>query len=143
MSLPVLVVLVVVGITAIVLAVHLTGGTRDAALAGEAAARERFVLDHPREQPTVICLTETGDAAFLDLGAGRTGIVQSVGGHFLTRIVSSADVVRVDRPSPAELAVTSRDYTWRGGRFGFASAEDARRISERLAPAVRAKRRSA
>jgi hypothetical protein len=142
MGLPVLVVLVVVGITAIVLAVHLTGGSRNVALADEAAARARFGLDHPREQPTVLCLTRTGDAAFLELGTGRTGIVQSIGGHFLTRIVSSSDMVRVDRPSPDVLAVACRDYTWRGGRFDFVSAEDARRIAERLAPAVRARRRS-
>ena len=143
MSLPVLVVLVVVGIAAIVLAVHMTGGTRNATLADEAAARARFALDHPREQPAAVRMTRTGDAAFLELDRSRTGIVQSFGGHFLTRIVTAADVRRIDRPSAAELAIASRDFTWRGGRFAFASADDAERIAERLMPAVAARRRSA
>ena len=143
MSLPVLVVLVVVGIAAIVLAVHLTGGTRNATLADEAAARQRFALDYPRENPAAIRLTKAREAAFLELDRSRTGIVESFGGHFLTRIVTPADVERADRPSPDELTVVFRDFTWRGGRFAFASAEDAGRIAERLMPGVAAQRRSA
>ncbi len=143
MSLPVLVVLVVVGIAAIVLAVHLTGGTRNAALAGDSVARERFALDHPRERPIAIRMTMTGHAAFLELDGDRTGIVQSFGSRFLTRILTAADVKRIDRASPTELDIASRDFTWRGGRYEFASAEDAGRIAERLAPAVAAQRRQA
>ncbi|MFN3549866.1 MAG: hypothetical protein ACK4U0_20460 [Mesorhizobium sp.] len=143
MSLPVLVVLVVVGIAAIVLAVHLTGGTRDASLADEAEARERFAVDHPREHPTAVRLTMAGEAAFLELDRGRTGIVRSFGDRFLTRIVTSADIERVDRSAPDQVAIAFRDFTWRGGRFAFASAEDAGRIAGRLAPPVAAKRRSA
>jgi hypothetical protein len=143
MSLPVLVVLVVVGIAAIVLAVHLTGGTRNAILVDEAAARTRFALDHPREQPLRACLTAMGDAAFLELDGGRTGIVQSFGGHFLTRIVSASDVARLERVSSKALVVVARDFTWRGGRFDFASAADAERIAERLAPAALELRRTA
>lgn len=143
MSLPVLVVLVVLGIAAIILAVHLTGGTREATLADEAAARERFALDYPQAYPTAIWLTRNRDAAFLKLDGDRTGIVQSFGSRFLTRVVTAADVKRIDRPSPSELAIASLDFTWRGGRYEFASPEDAGRIAERLAPAVAAQRRSA
>ena len=143
MSLPVLVVLVVVGIAAIVLAVHLTGGTRTASLADAAAARARFVMDHPREQPGRASLTAAGEAAFLELDGGRTGIVRSFGGHFLTRIVTASDVARLERASATSLVILARDFTWRGGRFDFASAADADRIAERLAPAAAVTRISA
>ena len=143
MSLPVLVVLVVVGIAAIVLAVHLTGGTRNATLADDAAALARFALDYPREHPIAVCLSKAGDTAFLELDDERTGIVQSFGGRFLTRIVTTADVKRIDRPSPTALDLVSRDFTWRGGRFEFASAEDAGLIAERFMPVDAAQRKSA
>ena len=143
MSLPVLVVLVVVGISAIVLAVHLTGGTRNAVLADEAAARARFALDHPREHPTAVRLTKAREAAFLELDRGRIGIVQSFGDRFLTRIVTAADVERADRPAPDQIVLAFRDFTWRGGRFDLASADDAGRIAEGLMPAAAAQRRSA
>ena len=143
MSLPVLVVLVVVGIAAIVLAVHLTGGTRNALLVDEAAARTRFAVDHPREQPKRACLTATGDAAFLELHGGRTGIVRSFGGHFLTRVVTASDVARLERAAAASLVVVARDFTWRGGRFDFATATDADRVAEWLVPAAEEQRRLA
>ncbi|WP_187971110.1 hypothetical protein [Aquibium microcysteis] len=143
MSLPVLVILVVVGIAAIVLAVHLTGGTRTAVLADEAAARARFAVDHPREQPAGVRLTLSRDAAFLDLDGSRTGIVQSFGGHFLTRVVSAADVARLERVASASLVIVTSDFTWRGGRFDFASAADADAVAARLALPALEQRRTA
>lgn len=143
MSLPVLVILVVVGIAAIVLAVHLTGGTRDAVLEDEAAARARFAVDHPRERPRQTRLTATGDAAFLELDRGRTGIVRSFGGHFLTRIVGASDVARLERAAAQSLVVVARDFTWRGGRFDFATPADADRVAEWLVPAADERRRLA
>jgi hypothetical protein len=136
MSLPVLVILVVVGIAAIVLAVHLTGGTRTAVLADEAAARARFAVDYPREQPAGVRLTLSRDAAFLDLADGRTGIVRAFGGQFLTRIVAASDLARVERPSATALVVVARDLTWRGGSFDFASAADADAVAARLMAAA-------
>jgi hypothetical protein len=134
MSLPVLVAMVVVGIVAIVLAVHLTGGTRQSRLADADAARERFALDFPRERAVRILVTASGHAAFLDLGGERTGIVASLGGHFLTRVVTPADILRVDRPRPDRLEITTADFSWRGGEFVFATPEEAHTVAARLAP---------
>jgi len=143
MSLPVLVILVVVGIAAIVLAVHLTGGTRTAVIEDEASAKARFAVDHPREQPAGVRLTLSRDAAFLDLDGGRTGIVRSFGGHFLTRIVGAADVVRLERAAAATLVIVPRDFTWRGGRFDFASVADADAVAARLTAAASERSRRA
>jgi hypothetical protein len=134
MSLAVLVVIVVVGIVAVVVAVHMTGGTRDARLADEAAARRRFAEDFPNETPRGVALTASGTAAFLELDGPRTGIVQSFGDRFLTRIVTPADIARVEEDGLA-LTVEFRDFTWRRAVFDFPTLADSENIATRLSPA--------
>ncbi len=134
MSLPVLVVMVAVGIAAIVIAVHFTGGTRTAVLADAEAARQRFAVDYPGEKSGAVVLTRNGGAAFLELAADRIGIVQAVGGHFLTRIVTPAEILRVKPAGSAALQIMLADHTWRGGRFEFADQGEAWRLAGRLAP---------
>ncbi|RUX68801.1 hypothetical protein EOA25_41375, partial [Mesorhizobium sp. M2A.F.Ca.ET.040.01.1.1] len=68
MSLPVLVVLVAFGIALSVAAVHFTGGTTTATLAGAAQALARLADDFPDERPGAVRLTADNHAAFLDLG---------------------------------------------------------------------------
>lgn len=143
MSLPLLVAMVVVGIAAIVVAVHLTGGTRRAVLADEEAARARFAVDYPRERVGDVVLSNVRETAFLGLEGGRTGIVQSLGGHFLTRIVRPGEVARLEQPSETTLRLRLRDITWPGGSFDFASAAEARRIAGRFAGEGARARRSA
>ncbi|MEX0406602.1 hypothetical protein ABGN05_13070 [Aquibium sp. LZ166] len=134
MSLPVLVVMVVVGIAAIVLSVHLTGGTRNAVLPDAEAARQRFATDFPGEKTGAVVLSSDRGTAFLELSGDRTGIVQAFGGHFLTRIVTPADILRVEPAGSAALHLTLNDYTWRGGRFEFADQGETWRLAGRLAP---------
>ena len=64
MSLPVLVVLVVFGIALSVAAVHFTGGTTTATLAGADQALARFAEDFPDEKPGAVRLTADSHAAF-------------------------------------------------------------------------------
>lgn len=134
MSLPVLVVMVVVGIGAIVLAVHLTGGTRDAVLQDAEGARQRFAIDYPGAMARAVVLTRDRRAAFLELQDGATGIVRAFGGHYLTRLVTPGDILRVEPAGEAALLVMLNDHTWRGGRFEFADHGDARRLAARLSP---------
>ena len=134
MSLPLLVAMVVVGIAAIVLSVHLTGGTRNTVLPDAQAARQRFAVDFPGERTGAVVLSSDRGAAFLELSGERTGIVQAFGGHFLTRIVTPADILRVEPAGSAALHLTLKDYTWRGGRFEFADQGEAWRLAGRLVP---------
>ncbi|MEO9615809.1 MAG: hypothetical protein ABJG86_05590 [Nitratireductor sp.] len=140
MSLPVLVAIVVIGIAAVVVAVHATGGTREAELANEAEARRRFGEDFPNETVAEVIMTTPPTAAFLLLDGTGTGIVQAVGMHFLTRVVRPADLAAVDADG-ATLGLKSRDFTWSGGRFRFAGAPEAHRIAQRLSPANRNEQR--
>lgn len=135
MSLALLVVIVVAGIVAVVAAVHLTGGSRKAQLAGEDMARARFAEDFPDAVVRSVHFTEDRHAAFLDL-AGGVGIVQAFGGKFLTRLVTAADLASPPRATGSSITVRFRDFTWSGGLFEFGSGETAAEV-ERMFTAVR------
>ncbi|MGX5846880.1 hypothetical protein ACWGTO_07350 [Mesorhizobium sp. PL10] len=131
MSLPVLVALVTVGIALSVLAVHFTGGSKIATLAGADQALSRFADDFPDEKVAAVRLTADGRTAFLDLGQGRCGIVHSVGDCFLTRIVTPHDILALDLEAGA-ISLRLADFTWKGGRFAFADKADASAAAETL-----------
>lgn len=128
MSLGLLVAMVVVGVSGVVLIVHLTGGGAPARLAGEAAARERFAFDFPDPGVRSVHLTRAGEAAFLALEDGRVGIVQAVGGKFLTRLVAASDLAGAPRATDSTLALRLRDFTWPGGVFTFDGSSEARAV---------------
>lgn len=123
MSLPVLVALVVGGIGFIVVALHFSGGTRDARLADPAAAIARFAEDFAEETVNGVILAREGRAAFLALSGGRTGIVQAVGDRFLTRIHGPGE----DDVAPegaAGLKLATHEFAWSGGVYAFATPDD-------------------
>lgn len=133
MSLTLLVVIVVAGIAGVVAAVHLTGGSALARLADEAAALERFARDFPDLRVRSVHRTQGGDAAFLALDDGRVGVVAAVGGKFLTRVVAGSDLAGAPRASRATVAMRLRDFTWPGGIFSFADAEQAEAVTAMFA----------
>ncbi|MGX5841910.1 hypothetical protein ACWGTI_14410 [Mesorhizobium sp. ArgA1] len=132
MSLPVLVGLVTVGIALSVLAVHFTGGSKIATLAGADQALGRFADDFPEEKAAAVRLTGDGRTAFLDLGPARSGIVHSVGDCFLTRIVTPHDILTLDLDEAGVISLRLADFTWKGGRFAFADKADASAVAETL-----------
>ena len=132
MSLTLLVIMVVVGITAIVVAVHMTGGTVTAALETAAAAKRRFADDFADVIVTDIWLTKERNAAFLALEDGRTGIVSALGDRFLTRIVDASDPATRVELDGAMVRISINDFTWRGGPFTFSDEADARAVAHRL-----------
>lgn len=134
MSLPVLVAIVAVGIAIIVLAIHLTGGSKVALLDRSEQARARFLDDFPNEHVTTIHLTVDRKSAFLELAAGHTGFVHAVGAHFLTRRLAREDIASVRRAGDAGLLLRTADFTFGGGRFEFADAATADRVAALLRP---------
>ncbi|MBZ9846395.1 hypothetical protein LB565_00055 [Mesorhizobium sp. CA14] len=131
MSLPVLVVLVVFGIALSVAAVHFTGGTTTATLAGADQALARFAEDFPDERPGAVRLTADNRAAFLELGPRRCGIVQSIGDCFLTRVVTPHDILALAREGNV-VSLRLNDFTWKGGRFAFADEAGALAVAAAL-----------
>ncbi|WP_027039160.1 hypothetical protein [Mesorhizobium ciceri] len=134
MSLPILVAIVTFGIALSVAAVHFTGGSKTATLADADQAMSRFAEDFPDETATVVRLTADARTAFLDVGRGRIGIVHGIGDCFLTRIVTPRDVGVLTAEDGNTVSFRLADFTWKGGRFRFASATDALSLLEALEP---------
>ncbi|TPL06454.1 hypothetical protein FJ938_13340 [Mesorhizobium sp. B2-4-14] len=134
MSLPVLTAIVILGIALSVAAVHFTGGSKTATLAGADQALSRFAEDFPDEAATTVRLTADAKTAFLDLGRGRIGIVHGIGDHFLTRVVTPLDVKMSGADEANTILLRLADFTWKGGRFRFAGAADALALLNVLDP---------
>ena len=133
MSLPVLVAFVLVGISLVVAAVHLTGGSRVADIDDEGHARRIFALDFPDELPEEVMITADRHSAFLPLGSGRIGMVQSFGDGFFTRVATAEDVAAVGLREQGAISIRFRDFTWTGGHFRFVEEGKAARIAAVLA----------
>jgi hypothetical protein len=134
MSLPVLVAIVAVGIAVIVLAIHLTGGSKAALIDGAAQAKARFLEDFPNERVVDVRVTTDRKSAFLELAGGDTGLVHSIGARFLTRCLAAEHVASVRRTGDAGLLLRMADFTFGGGRFEFADAAMADRVASLLRP---------
>lgn len=136
MSLTLLVVMVVVGIAAVVAAVHMTGGTVTAAVQDADAARRRFAEDFGDVNVADVWLTEQRQAAFLALDDGRTGIVSAFGDRYLTRIAATGDpAMKIERDG-CTVRIRLNDFTWQGGAFTFADEADAKAVARRLGARV-------
>lgn len=81
---------------------------------------------------SAVHLTRSRDAAFLALSDGRVGVVQAVGRNFLTRALAPGDLAGAPRAADAAVLVRFRDFTWPGGIFAFADAEEARAVAALL-----------
>ena len=136
MSLPILVAIVAIGIALTVAAVHFTGGSKRATIADAWHARQVFLTDFPDERVGKVTVTADRASAFLGLDSGRTGIVQSFGDSFFTRIVGAADVASVEFQDPATILLRFRDFTWPGGVFRFADRQMALSVAVALEPSL-------
>ncbi|WP_352629419.1 hypothetical protein [Mesorhizobium sp. M0227] len=113
---------------------HFTGGSKAATLSSVDRAVSRFTEDFPDEIATVVRLTADAKTAFLDIGRGRIGIVHSIGDRFLTRIVSPQNVAVLNAGDANTVSLRLADFTWKGGRFRFASSTDAQGVLKALEP---------
>ncbi|WP_348629836.1 MULTISPECIES: hypothetical protein [unclassified Mesorhizobium] len=113
---------------------HFTGGSKTATLSSVDRAVSRFTEDFPDEIATVVRLTADAKTAFLDIGRGRIGIVHSIGDRFLTRIVSPQNVAVLNAGDANTVSLRLADFTWKGGRFRFASSTDAQGVLKALEP---------
>ena len=129
MSLPVLVAIVAVGIAVIVLAIHLTGGSKVALIESEAQAKARFAEDFADQHVSAVHLTADRHSAFLELGRDRTGLVHSIGARFLTRLLLPSDIASCRRAGDSALLLRTADITFSGGNFQFADSAAADRVA--------------
>jgi hypothetical protein len=135
MSLAILVPMVIAGVTLIVALIHWSGLSTRAEIASASVARERFLLDYPKAGIFRVDLTADGRAAFLALGDGTTGLVETFGDRMVTEMLGRGNVAFAYAEGP-RLIVQGKDYTWKGGSYRLSGDEIAARIARSLQAAV-------
>lgn len=129
MSLGVLVVLVTFGVLIVIGAVHYTGGSRQNDSRDPGEAIMEFARAFPGEPIRSVSMTKNGEACFLRLADGKTGFLQSMGRHYVARLIVPGSLsVQVLEDKPG-LWIEFNDSTLRGGEYVFASTERAAEVS--------------
>ncbi len=134
MPLTVLVAVVAGGIALVVLAVHLSGGSRVAEIADTDAALDRFMIDYPEVDVLRCILSSDRRDAVLELADGHVGLVHAVGSKYLTRFVNRGEMAAV--ASAAEdggVDLNTGDITWPRAHMRFADSETARTVADMFA----------
>ena len=90
MALPLLLMLVVIGVSLVVGAVHLAGGSKTSQLRDENTALERFAFDFPDFLASKTMLASDHNVAVLiDEKSANAGLVVVMGAHSLTRLLDA------------------------------------------------------
>ncbi len=132
MSLPLLLVLVLVGVSLVVGAVHLAGGTRKLSLQNMGQVKQRFLLDYPDFTGEEIIVSDDNNVAILfgDV-SGNTGLVLAMGTHSLTRMLDADLLISITR-SDKGLMFGLKDMTLPNVEFVFSNSEQRGDIERRL-----------
>lgn len=129
MSIGLLVMIVAIGIGLVVAAVHYSGGSLKADDRDPGTAILEFGRAYPTEAIRSVILTADGNAAFLRLADGRTGFLQTMGKHYVARIIDPAYVVAMPLDEGHGMNLRFRESTLKGGDYRFRSAKDAAEVS--------------
>lgn len=135
MPLPILVAIVTGGIALVVLMVHLTGGSRVAAIASGEQAKERFAIDYPEAVVRQCILSADRRDAVLELADGHVGLVHAIGSNYLTRFVSRGEMTaRVNDSQSGSVDLLTHDLTWPRARMTFDDTATAGDVAGLFAP---------
>lgn len=127
MGLALLGIMVVVGITLVVVLVHVTAPPDRIGLADAEAAREVFMLDFPDAVASEAVITADARSAVLRLRDGGAGIVHGMGARYLTRELTSG-IGQVRRDGSA-VEIRLADIGWGGALLRFADETEAVRAA--------------
>jgi hypothetical protein len=74
-------------------------------------------------------MTADKQAAFLRLADTRAGLVQSVGRHFLSRLIPPGSISVKEGSVPHSLNIRFRESAFGGGEYRFVTGEEAAEVS--------------
>ncbi len=114
--LPVLLGLVVGGLTVTTAPLHWMGWSETATLESAEAAAARFALDYPDHTVTEVVLADDAAAALLALEAGAIGLVAAVGDRFVVRTLQRGSLSAV-HSDPAQLLLHLSDIAFPRARI--------------------------
>ena len=129
MSLPILIFAVVIGVSLIVCAVHLSGSSLDFSVT-ERVAVERYREDFPEAHPKKTLVSVNRKAAVLLFDNG-VGLVAVIGDKFLTRWIEPGEAQV--RRSGNVLNIALNDVTWHGCSVQLPTESDAQLCETALA----------
>jgi hypothetical protein len=121
------------GVALIVFLVHLAGGSRKAILDSDVAVTRRFREDFPTFTPGQVIRTASGDAGFLLLNDGSTGLVHALGDSFLTRHLIGGSI-KSAKSDGSTLSLRFDDFSFPAAAYLFSDAASASILQQRLAP---------
>lgn len=111
MTLPLLLLLVVIGVSLVVGAVHLAGGTKTSSLLDKSKVLDRFAIDFPEfSSERIVIASDHNVAVLIDDRSAIAGLVVVMGAHSLTRILDANFLNSVTR-SDKGLALGLSDMT--------------------------------
>lgn len=119
--LPILLGLVVGGLTVTTAALHWMGWSETATLESAEAAAARFALDHPDHTVAEVVLADDGSAALLALEAGGIGLVTAMGDRFVVRTLQRGSLSSV-HSDPGQLILRLTDIAFPRARFRLAAS---------------------
>ena len=129
MSLPILVAVVGIGIAAIVIAVHLMGGTVVAEFTSPDEAIVRFRIDYPEANVAACHISRNRRDAVLELADGHVGLVHAIGSKYLTRSIRGGEMA-TRATGKGTVEIDTHDITWPRARMEFEDQETARKVAE-------------
>ncbi|AKI00493.1 hypothetical protein IMCC20628_01782 [Hoeflea sp. IMCC20628] len=129
MSLGVLIVIVAIGVTLVIGAVHYSGESREKDTRDHGESILEFASAYPDEAIRSVTLTKDGKASFLRLADGKTGFLQAMGRHFVARLILPGAVTVEPLEDQPGLRVLFHESTLMGGDFVFDTTEEAAEVS--------------
>ncbi len=117
MTLPILLLIVVIGVSVVVGAVHLAGGSRIVPIPSEADALERLQLDYPDYSASSVYLSDDHrNALIFDNKEKTAGLVVVMGDRSLTRMLDQTMIKSIERRKN-EIKLKLADLTLPAIRF--------------------------
>ena len=134
MPLPILVAVVGIGIAAIIIAVHLMGGTVVAEFTSLDEAIDRFRIDYPEAKVAACHISKKRRDAVLELADGHVGLVHAIGSKYLTRLIRGGQMA-ARATGTGTVEIDTHDITWPRARMEFEDQETARNVAELIGSA--------
>lgn len=129
MSLGVLIVIVAIGVTLVIGAVHYSGGSRETDTRDHGEAILEFARAYPSEAIRSVTMTMDGRASFLRLADGKTGFLQVMGRHYVARLILPGSAAVEPLEEQPGLRIEFHDSTLKGGDYVFDTTEEAAEVS--------------
>ena len=111
MELPLLVAVIVAGVSLVVLVLHVTGASGARTLRDASDVMRALLNDYPDAMDGHVLLSVDGSAGFVLLDGRQTGIVRVTGRHVATRLVRLPEIASVSREGE-KVSLNFRELGW-------------------------------